>query len=54
MGLVVGAEYLFSQHFSFGGEFSVVNSVYDPDTSSPDDDETNLLTESGMFVRFYF
>lgn len=61
MGVVAGAEYLFSNHFGFGGEISLQQSSYHEDVNGSgtghdhkDDKVTNLLTGSGLFVRFYF
>lgn len=58
MGPVVGAEHLFSNHFGFGGEIGILNSNYHADLESGHDHDEdtyrNLLTESALFVRFYF
>ncbi|MBL4754874.1 MAG: hypothetical protein JKY52_14920 [Flavobacteriales bacterium] len=61
IGPVLGAEYLFTKHFSFGGEMGLKYSIIHNDvdnsdsTHNHDEDKTkSYLTESNLFVRFYF
>lgn len=58
VGIVIGGEYLFSNHFSFGGEIGFKRSTYHSNTETGhnhnEDTTTYLLTDSGLFVRFYF
>ena len=56
IGPVVGAEYLFSQHFSIGGEIGgKYSSLKTTNSQYSDDSEASyILTQTGLFLRFYF
>ncbi|TLX76185.1 porin family protein [Labilibacter sediminis] len=58
VGPVVGVEYFFGEHFSFGGEVGLkfmdiesTDSQYNEDVNS---NVSYVTTESGLLVRFYF
>lgn len=61
IGPVIGGEYLFAKHFSLGGEVGLKYAIYhsdvegkDPNHNHDEDKTKSILTESNLFVRFYF
>jgi hypothetical protein len=57
IGPVVGSEYFFGNHFSFGGEVGIKMIKLKTENAqySGDNGEMNYLTtDTGLFIRFYF
>ena len=54
VGPIAGVEHFFSPHFSFGGELGLRYIMLRDDRSDDDSEPNVFMTESGLFVRFYF
>ena len=58
VGPVLGAEYYFSENFSFGGQvalkFAFFNVKSDSDYTDDNQNTNYLMSETGLFVRFFF
>lgn len=53
-GPALGVEYYFSNHFSIGGEISIIYKTFKEDDDVDFFDEQIINTNTGLILRFYF